>query len=322
VRRGLAIASGFAAPLVLIEGLYLAARWSGRLAGAKTDWLDYVQQLAAFSRMNPPDRLRFDQWPTYFVDVALMDGLGVLVLLLVGIGVLVGRLRRRPWARTDLLLAGSLLVPLALYSVYSTGEVRLRHFSLAIPWVMLAAGLGLRWLASLTRRFEPIAIGAAVAALGVFAVPRVVALDTAPSGMPAVIAAIGSQAAAGTNGPVLAFFAGEERTNARLREAFVNVPADLTPLAASYPDLVVDLQAEVFPGELTDLYARARPTLTVPNGNDAWYLADLLEHYGIGWGRWNELLTTWQTHREAASQLRIYDLHALQAMLAPAGGGA
>ena len=86
--------------------------------------------------------MRFDEWPTYFVDLALMDGFGVLALVLIGIGVLVWRLRRTPRSRADLLLAGSLLVPLALYSVYSTGEVRLRHFSLAIPWVMLTAAVG------------------------------------------------------------------------------------------------------------------------------------------------------------------------------------
>ena len=42
----------------------------------------------------------------------------------------------------------------------------------------------------------------------------------------------------------------------------------------------------------------------MPNGNDAWYLADLLEHYGITWGGWNDLLATWQANRATASQLR------------------
>ena len=144
--------------------------------------------------------------------------------------------------------------------------------------------------------------------LVLLAVPRVVALDSAPSGMAAVLANVGSGPVASTNGPVLAFYTGEGRTNARLREAFVNVPADLPPLAADYPTLVVDMQAEVFPGELTDLYARATPRLTVANGNDAWYLADLLEHYGISWGGWDDLLAKWQANRETASQLRVYDL--------------
>jgi len=308
IRRGTLVAAGCLAPLAGFEAAYLVARGVGRAAGARTDWLDYAQQLVQFTRMNPPDRVRFDEWPTYFVDLGLMDGLGVLALLLVGIGVLAWRLRRGPWPRADLLLAGSLLVPLALYSIYSTGEVRLRHFSLALPWVMLAAAIGLHWLASFARRYEAWPLAAAVGLLSVAAVPRLVALDSAPSGISAVLSAIGGGPAASTNGPVLAFYTGEDRTNARLREAFVNVPADLPPLAAKYPILVVDMQASVFPGELTDLYARATPRLAVPNGNDAWYLADLLEHYGITWGGWNDLLTTWQANRADASQLRVYPL--------------
>jgi hypothetical protein len=311
VRRGAMVAIGFVAPLAAIESVYLIARGIGRAVGARTDWLDYGQQLAAFSRMNPPDRIRFDEWPTYFVDVALMEGLGVLALMLVGIGVLAWRVRRRPWSRADLLLAGSLLVPLALYSVYSTGEVRVRHFSLALPWVMLAAGLALDSLARSIRGHERVALGALLGALVVAALPRVVALDTAPSGMPAVLETIGSQPVASTNGPVVSFYVGEARTNARLREAFVNVPADLNELAARYPLMVVDMQAEVFAGDLTDLYAQATPRLTVANGNDAWYLADLLEHYGVTWGGWNDLLARWQANRDAASQIRVYTMRDL-----------
>jgi hypothetical protein len=315
VRRGLVVAGGFVLPLALIEGAYLVARAIGRAAGARIEWLDYAQQLAAFSRMNPPDRLRFDQWPTYFVDLALMDGLPLLVLLLLGMGVLVWRLvmvdSRPARSRADLLLFGSLLVPLTLYSFYSTGEVRLRHFSLAMPWVMIAAALGLHWLAGRVRGHERLALSAALAALAVLALPRIVALDSAPSGTAAVLANLGDRRAASTNGPVFAFAVGEGRTNARLREAFVNVPADLPPLAATYPLLVVDMQAHVFPGELTDMYARATPLLVVPNGNDAWYLADLLEHYGSNLGGWNDLLAKWQANRDAASQLRVYDLSVL-----------
>jgi hypothetical protein len=311
IRRGLVITAGFVIPLAVIEAAYLAARAIGRATSTRTDWLDYAQQLAAFSRMNPPDRVRFDEWPTFFVDLALMEGLGVLALLLIGIAVLAWRLRHRPWARADLLLAGSLLVPVALYSVYSTGEVRMRHFSLALPWVMLAAALGLAWLAARFGRYERWALAGATAVLAVLAVPRTAALDSAPSGMPAVLEAIGAQNAASTNGPVLSFYLGEARTNARLREAFVNVPADLPPLAATYPLLVVDMQAYVFAGELTDMYSRASPRVVVQNGSDAWYLADLLEHYGIPWGGWDDLLTRWQTNRDAASQLRLYDLRAL-----------
>ena len=92
-----------------------------------------------------------------------------------------------------------------------------------------------------------------------------------------------------------------------------HVPADLPLLAARYSLLVVDMQAEVFPGELTDSYSRATPNLVVPNGNDAWYLADLLEHYGVAWGGWNDLLVRWHTNRDAASQLRIFDLRELVA---------
>lgn len=315
IRRGGVLAIGFLAPLALIEVAYLAARGVGRAAGARTDWLDYLQQLAAFSRMNPPDRVRLDQWPTYLVDLSLMDGLAVTALMLIGLGVLGWRLRRRPWSRADLLLAGSLLVPLVLYSVYSTGEVRLRHFSLALPWVMLAAALALERLAGLFRRRERIALAGVLGALVLAAIPRVVALDTAPSGMPAVLSAVGSGAAASTNGPVLAFYLGEDRTNGRLREAFVNVPSDLTALAQRFPILVVDMQAEVFAGDLTDLYARTPPRLVVPNGNDAWYLADLLEHYGSAWGGWDELLAKRQANRVAASELRVYDLSALIAAM-------
>jgi hypothetical protein len=308
LRRGVLLASGFLLPLAGIEVAYLTARGIGRIAGAQTNWLDYAQQLAAFSRMNPPDRLRFDEWPTYFVDLWLMDGALVLALMLVGIVVL---LARRRWSRADLLLAGSLLVPLALYSVYSTGEVRIRHFSLALPWVMLAAALGLDWLLRrLPARREAVA-AAAVAVLVVLAVPRSVELATAPSGMPAVLSAVGRMKAATTNGPVLSYFVGEDRTNARLREAFVNTPADLEALKGQYELLVVDMQAWVFPSELTDRYAAAQPLVAVPNGNGTWYLADLLEHYGVPWGTWDKLLAVWQLNKAAAGQLRIYSLQDL-----------
>ena len=46
--------------------------------------------------------------------------------------------------------------------------------------------------------------------------------------------------------------------------------------------------------------------MSVPNGNDAWYLADLLEHYGISWSGWTPLLAKWQANREVASQLRVF----------------
>ena len=303
VRNGVALAAGFGAPLALIEVGYLIARAIGRLTSARTDWLDYVQQLAAFSRMNPPDRWRFDQWPTYWVDLALMDGLAVLGLLLVGLGVLAVHLGRRR-GMADVLLAASLLVPLALYSVYSTGEVRMRHFSLALPWVMLAAGLGLERLTRFSRWVLPSALGL----LCVLAMPRAFSLINAPNGMPAVVAALPPGPVAGTNGPVLAFYVGEDRSNARLREAFVNVPGDLNALAQRYPTLVVDMQAYVFPGELTRRYDAATPSLRVPHGTDAWYLADLLEHYGVAWGGWDGLLATWDAERERATHVSVYNL--------------
>ena len=85
----------------------------------------------------------------------------------------------------------------------------------------------------------------------------------------------------------------------------------MPPLAATYPLLVVDMQAYVFAGDLTDIYSRATPRLVVQNGNDAWYLADLLEHYGMAWGGWDDLLDKWRAQSQAASQLRLYDLRAL-----------
>jgi Dolichyl-phosphate-mannose-protein mannosyltransferase len=315
VRRGIVFGAGFVAPLAAIELAYVAARAVGRAAQVRTDWLDYVQQLATFSRMNPPDRLRFDQWPTYFVDVALMDGLVVLALLLVGLVVAVARIKDRPWRRADLLLLGSLVIPLALYSVYSTGEVRMRHFSLALPWVALTAAIGLERLTAFFGAWRTTALSVALVGLIVLALPRTIALATPPDGMPSVLAylnGVGESRVASTNGPALGFELGEDRTNARLREAFVNTPADLSALAASYPLLVVDMQAYVFPGQLTARYDQVRPELSVPHANDAWYLADLLEHYGVAWGGWDQLLSMWRTNRDAASQLRVYATRELQ----------
>jgi hypothetical protein len=58
----------------------------------------------------------------------------------------------------------------------------------------------------------------------------------------------------------------------------------------------------------------------VPNGSDAWYLADLLEHYGVSWGGWDDLLAKWRANREIASQLRVYDLRALMLASSTSGG--
>ncbi|MDQ3812304.1 MAG: hypothetical protein M3336_18640, partial [Chloroflexota bacterium] len=240
------------------------------------------------------------------------DGPLVLALLLAGS---VALLARRLWSRADLLLAASAFVPLVLYSVYSTGEVRMRHFSLALPWVMLVAALGLEQLLALAPHRRRDVLAAAVGlALALLAVPRTWDVASAPSGMPAVLGYVqagGLERVASTNGPVLAYFIGEDHTNARLREAFVNTPADLDALAGRYDLIVVDMQAQVFPGALTERYGRARPLLVAPHGSPTWYLADLLEHYGVAWGGWNELLATWSTGQVAASELRVYRLRDL-----------
>jgi hypothetical protein len=231
-----------------------------------------------------------------------MDGLLVLGLFAIGTLVLLVKKGR---SRADRLLLGSLLVPLAIYSVYSTGEVRMRHFSLALPWLALAAVWGMVTLGELARR--PRLVPAVLTALVVLlALPRATSLATAPSGMPALLGMLGDQAAAATDGPVLSVFVGEGRTNARLRPAFVDTPADLRDLSAGYALMVVDMQAYLFPGELTDRFDRVAPRLSVPNGNDAWYLADLLEHHGVAWGGWGDLLDQWSRHRQAASTLRLY----------------
>jgi hypothetical protein len=316
VRRGLVVAAGFLLPLALVELAYLAALGIGRITDTPVGWLDYAHQLVQFTRMNPPDRLRIDEWPTYLVDVALMDGPAVLALLLVGIGVVLWRVRSPARTRADLLLAGSLLLPLLLYSLYSTGEVRLRHFSMAIPWVMLTAALALDtaagWLARRWRSRNATSLvhsglmAGVVIVLALLALPRIISLDGAPAGMSAVVDSLGSGPVASTNGPVLSFYVGEDRTNARLRPAFVNVPDDLNALAARYPTLVVDMQASVHSGDLADIYARTQPRLAAANGSDAWYLADLLEHYGVTWGGWSNLLARWEANRADATQLRVY----------------
>jgi hypothetical protein len=183
----------------------------------------------------------------------------------------------------------------------------MRHFSLALPWLALAAAWGMLTLARLARR--PRLVPAVLTSLVVLlALPRAASLATAPSGMPSLLQALGEQSAAATNGPVLSVFVGEARTNARLRPAFVDTPSDLRDLSGSYALMVVDMQAYLFPGTLTDRFDRAAPRLSVPNGNDTWYLADLLEHHGVAWGGWGDLLDQWASHRQAASSLRLYGM--------------
>ena len=206
-------------------------------ARAPTSWTT-PSNWSAFTRMNPPDRVRFDEWPTYFVDLALMDGLGVLALLLVGIGVLrlasaaSAAVARRPAAgRLAAGAAGAVQrvldrrgPPAALLAGHAVGHAGGRRIGLRVA--------GRRSRADATTRGRSLArvggAGAAGRARGSWRSTRrrrACRRCSAPSAGPV----------AGTNGPVLAFYVGEERTNARLREAFVNVPADLPPLAATYP---------------------------------------------------------------------------------------
>ena len=194
--------------------------------------------------MNPPDRVRFDQWPTYFVDLALMDGLGVLALLLVGIAVLCWRLSTT-WSHADLLLAGSLLVPLALYSFYSTGEVRLRHFSLALPWVMLTAALGLNWPGRHCRAPAPPARSPlAVALLLVAAVPARRRAGLRALGMPARAGRPrrpASRRAPTAGAGLLRRRRAHQRPPARSLRQRASRSARRSP--RKYPKLVVDMQA-------------------------------------------------------------------------------
>jgi len=308
IKRTVVLAAGALMPLATIELAYVVARWIGRTSGVRADFLDYAQQMVAFIHMNPPDLWRPDEWPTYFVDLAFMDGLPVLALFLVGIGILVLHLRGRHTSQSEMLLIGSVLVPLALYSVYSTGEVRMRHFSLALPFVMLAASIGLERLARIAGNCGGLVLVVACVLLAAIGTPRTSALVSDPSGIGAVLEFVGNQPVASTNGPVMAYYIGEGNTNARLRPAFIDTPADLRALAGSYPLLVVDMQAYLFPSTLTDRYDGARPLLDVRNGNDIWYLADLLEHGGVAWGDWRGLLNTWTAHRDGATRIRLYAL--------------
>lgn len=321
-RRVLYLAAGFLAPLLAVEAAYLVVRRVGRLMGAVTPWLDYLEQLRAFGQMNAP-RLRFDQLPTFWVDLALMEGVPYALLLVAG---LIAAVRAR--GRADWLLLGSLVVPLALYSVYSTGEVRMRHFSLALPWVALAAALG-AWalaatLAALARRFRvllpaaPLVVAFVLVSAAVM-LPRSLEIATAPSAWPELLAytrSAGIQRVSGTTGPVLGFLLGEENANSRFARSFVQEFSDLRLLVREgYRYFVLDMQnyaircaaAERSSG--CDFDARlgnAVPLLSRPNGNGSIYLADMLEHRGMGWGDWGPLLQEWQANRANATSLRLF----------------
>jgi 4-amino-4-deoxy-L-arabinose transferase-like glycosyltransferase len=305
--RAVALGVGFVVPLASIQLAYEASRLVARANGVTPGWVDYAQQLANFWRMNPPSRLRLDQWPTYFVDLVWMDGWPVLALLGVGLMVV---LVRRSWSRAELLLMGWLLVPLVLYSTYSSGEIRMRNFSLILPWLMVTASIGLWWLAGRSR--YPTAVATvAVLALMALALPRGIALVTAPNAMARLMATLREdhiEELASTNGPVLSFLAGEEHTNARLRPAFINDVADLEQLAQRYTYIEVDMQAYWSPGQVNDRFDRAVPLFEAANGNDTWYLAFLLESRGIQWGGWGALLDEWRHYRDQATTLRLYRL--------------
>ena len=153
IRRGAALAAGCLLPILAIEAAFLTAQALSTAAGSTPGFLDYAHQFVNFMRMNPASRARLDQWPTFFADLGLMDGLPLLALLRRRPGVLVVR---RTWSRADALLAVCLFVPVVLFSVYSSGEVRMRNFSVALPWAMLLAALGLYWLAERTRYPGPV----------------------------------------------------------------------------------------------------------------------------------------------------------------------
>jgi hypothetical protein len=307
-RRAVLLSVGFVAPLALVEGGYSAARLIGRAYGSSTAWPDYGQQLAAYWQQHPVI-IRFDQWPSFFVDLSLLDGVYMLPLLLGGIGVAL----IRPKRRQDVLLLTALLVPIALYSVYVAGAVRMRAFSLALPWVMLAAAIGLDAIIKYLPR-PRVLLGAAAVALTVLAIPRDVELISAPNGIPAALsylAETGIADVASTDGAVMSFFVGEEHTNAKFRAAYINTPDDLRQLDQRYRLVAVEMQGYLFPNEVAERFLAARPRFAVPHGSPTWYLASLLENRGVRWGEWDLLLADWRRYTSAATELRVEDLHEL-----------
>jgi Dolichyl-phosphate-mannose-protein mannosyltransferase len=299
------LALGFVAPLAVVEVAFLAAQGMGRVYGATPGFLDYAHQFANFVRMNPPSRRRFDQWPTFFADLGLMDGLPMLGLLLIGIVALIAR---RRWTSVELVLVAFFGVPLVLFSVYSSGEVRMRNFSVALPWAMLVASIGLWGLAD-QLRYSRIVAAVGLLAVGAVVLPHDVQIVTAPNAIPDLLGALranGIQRVASTNGPVLSYYIGEEDTNARLRAAFINDEDDLREIAADYPYIVVDMQAYWTPGPPTEHAAGATPVFQGPNGSDMQFLAFLLERHGIAWGDWNSVLDEWARNRGQATLMRMF----------------
>jgi hypothetical protein len=303
--RLLALGVGVVLPLAVFEGAFLAAQAIGVLAGVAPGFLDYVHQFVNFMRMNPASRARLDQWPTFFADLGLMDGLPVVGLFVLGMGILA---LRRPWSRADVFLVLSLFVPVVLFSVYSSGEVRMRNFSVALPWAMLLAAVGVNWVAERTR-YPGWVAAVAVCLLGLFALQRDVEIVTAPSALGDLLGTLsgdGNQRVASTNGPVLSYYIGEDRTNARLRAAFINTEEDLRQIAVDYPYVAVDMQAYWTPGPVTDRAATAAPVFQEANGSNVLFLAFLLERHGIAWGDWTAVLDEWRANQGPATQLRLY----------------
>jgi hypothetical protein len=298
---------GVVLPLAVLEGAFLAAQAISLASGAAPGFLDYAHQFVNFMRMNPASRARLDQWPTFFADLGLMDGLPLLALLVLGAVALAVRARRR-WSRADVFLATSFWVPVVLFSVYSSGEVRMRNFSVVLPWAMLLAALGLNWAAERTR-YPSQVVAAVLCVLGLYALPRDVEVITAPSATPALLETLAErdiQRVASTDGAVLSYYVGEERTNARLRPAFINTEEDVRQTAVDYPYVVVDMQGYWTPGPVTEHAARAAPVFEAPNGNGILFLAFLLERHGVAWGDWDAIVDELNANRGSATQLRLY----------------
>jgi hypothetical protein len=305
IARLVALGVGVVLPLVILEGAFVAAQAISVLSGVSPGFLDYAHQFVNFMRMNPASRARLDQWPTFFADLGLMDGPPVLGLFLVGVLVVAVR---RAWSRAEVFVALSFFVPVILFGVYSSGEVRMRNFSVALPWAMLLAALGLNWIAERTRYPGWVAAGA-LCALGAFVLPRDVELVTAPSATSGLLDTLGRngiQRVASTDGPVLSYYIGEDHTNARLRPAFINTEADLRQIAGDYPYVAVDMQGYWTPGPVTERASQATPVFQAANGSNVLFLAFLLERHGVAWGDWTAILEEWNANRVPATELRLY----------------
>jgi hypothetical protein len=306
--RAVLLGVGFVAPLALLQGAYAAAHWIGRAYGAAASWPDYAQQLAAYWQQHPVI-IRFDQWPSFFVDLSLLDGIYLLPLAAAGVAAAL----MRPKRRQDMLLLAALLLPIALYSVYVAGAVRMRAFSLALPWVMLAAAVGADAIVRCLPR-QRLMLGALAGVLVLLALPRDIELMSAPNGMPALVSYLnqsGVQDVASTDGAGLGFFVGEEHTNAKFRAAYINTPDDLSQLEQRYRFVAVEMQGYLFPNEVAERFLKVQPVFAVAHGSPTWYLASLLENRGVRWGEWDLLLASWRRYARVATELRVQDLHEL-----------